>query len=352
MKRDFANRNGRRRESRLFGAWLAVLCGLIFLESTAPRAEPAEPAPPKEKGVFSVQIENDLFGSGTDRHYTNGIRLAWSSAENDVPDWVRTAAGWVPVFAGHGKLRTSYEIGHSIYSPDNTSTAALIPDERPYAGYLYAGVGLVSDTGRRRDNLQFSLGIIGPSAFGEEVQRNWHSLINSSDPKGWDNQLKDEIALLLTYERQWWRYHDFKAAGLGVDMTPHVGFALGNVFTHAAAGLTVRIGENLESDRSSPPRIRPSLPGSDYFVNRDAFGWYLFAGFEGRLVGRNIFLDGNTFRDSHSVDKKYIVGDFQAGLAVTYGRVRVAYTYVLRTKEFRQQDAADQFGSLSLSIRF
>jgi hypothetical protein len=313
------------------------------------KAEPK--AKSKELGTLSIQIENDLFGSGDDRHYTNGVRLAWLSAANDVPDWVRKGASFLPIFAVNGKLRTSYELGHNLYSPDDISKVSLIPDERPYAGYLYAGVGLVSDTGQRLDNLQLTIGIVGPSALGEEVQRNYHNLINTTDPRGWDNQLKDELTIMLTYERKWRRFHEFKAGGLGVDFTPHEGAALGNVFTHAAAGLTVRIGDDLPNDYG-PPRIRPSLPGSDFFVNRDKFGWYLFAGFEGRLVGRNIFLDGNTFRDSHSVDKRYLVGDFQTGLALTYGRARLAYTYVFRTKEFRQQDAADQFCSLSLAIRF
>ncbi|MEX2450480.1 MAG: lipid A deacylase LpxR family protein [Rhodospirillales bacterium] len=345
MNRDFANRNETKRVS---GAVKALFAALLVIALLCPAPVRANP---EENGVLSVQIENDLFGSGSDRHYSNGARLAWLSAENDVPDWVRTAAGFIPVFDVTGKLRTSYEIGHNIYTPDNTATAALIPNDRPYAGYLYAGIGLVSDTGRRLDNLQLAFGVIGPSAFGKEIQSNWHTLINSSDPKGWGNQLKDELAIMLTYERKWRGIREFDAIGLGVDMTPHVGAALGNVFTHAAAGVTVRVGADLPNDYG-PPRIRPSLPGSDFFIARDRLGWYLFAGFEGRLVGRNIFLDGNTFRDSHSVDKKYLVGDFQAGVAFTYGRARLAYTYILRSKEFHQQDDFDQFGSVSLAIRF
>lgn len=273
----------------------------------------------KELGTLSIQIENDLFGSGDDRHYTNGVRLAWLSAENDVLDWVRNAVSLLPIFAVNGKLRTSYELGHNIYSPDDISKTTLIADERPYAGYLYTGVGLVSDTGQWLDNLQLSVGIVGPSALGEDVQRHWHDLINTTDPRGWDNQLKDELTIMLTYERKWRRFHEFKAGGLGVDFTPHAGAALGNVFTHVATGVTVRIGDDLPNDYG-PPRIRPSLPGPNIFVNRDKFGWYLFAGFECRLVGRNIFLDGNTFSDSHSVDKRYLVGDFQTGVALTYGR--------------------------------
>ena len=85
----------------------------------------------------------------------------------------------------------------------------------------------------------------------------------------------------------------------------------------------------------------------------DWFGWYLFAGVEGRVVARNIFLDGNTFEDSHSVDKYPLVADLQAGIAFTLGEnTRIAYTHLLRSREFREQDGTTQFGTLSVSVRF
>jgi lipid A 3-O-deacylase len=67
---------------------------------------------------------------------------------------------------------------------------------------------------------------------------------------------------------------------------------------------------------------------------------------------RNIFLDGNTFEDSRSVDKKILVGDLEAGIAITFGDVRLAYTHVYRTEEFHGQEDADLFGTLNLTIRF
>jgi hypothetical protein len=123
------------------------------------------------------------------------------------------------------------------------------------------------------------------------------------------------------------------------------------VFTYGAAGFTLRLGSDLDKD-FGPPRIRPSLPGGACFRPEKGFTWYLFAGLEGRAVLRNIFLDGNTFSDSHSVDKKPFVGDLQAGLAVQWGRFRFSYTEIFRSKEFEEQESADVFGSLSLSYHF
>ena len=78
----------------------------------------------------------------------------------------------------------------------------------------------------------------------------------------------------------------------------------------------------------------------------------MFGGLEIRAVARNIFLDGNTFGSSHSVEKNYLVGDFQGGLALVVHRMRAAFTYVYRTPEFRLQDEADRFGAITLSLIF
>ena len=88
-------------------------------------------------------------------------------------------------------------------------------------------------------------------------------------------------------------------------------------------------------------------------VERTAdFAWYVFAGAQARVVAHDIFLDGNTFSSSHSVDKKRLVGDFQLGAAIIYRGARLAITQVFRTREFEGQRQADRFGSVSLSIPF
>ena len=43
----------------------------------------------------------------------------------------------------------------------------------------------------------------GPAALGEEVQNNFHRLINGDRVNGWNNQLRNEPGLTLTYERRW-----------------------------------------------------------------------------------------------------------------------------------------------------
>ncbi|GAB6054393.1 lipid A deacylase LpxR family protein [Magnetospira thiophila] len=324
----------------ILAAWIGATVPCIADDSAA-----------DARGTFTLVLENDLFGGGTDQHYTHGTRAAWLSPEGDVPTKVAEWANLMPLFAEGGRKRVSYSLGQNIYTPTDIRPATLLVNDRPYAGWLYGGIGLISDTGRRLDNLQLELGMVGPAALAGETQAFVHGLIDSPDPKGWGNQLHNEPGLVLTYERQWRKWHEFNFMGLEVDATPRAGGSLGNVYTHLEAGVTLRLGNDLPSDYG-PPRIRPSLPGSDFFHPTEGLGWYVFAGLGGRLVGHNIFLDGNTFGHSHSVNKERLVGDLQGGLALTWGRARIAYTHIIRSAEYVGQGAIDRFGALSVSVRF
>ncbi|MFP5516941.1 MAG: lipid A-modifier LpxR family protein, partial [Alphaproteobacteria bacterium] len=66
----------------------------------------------------------------------------------------------------------------------------------------------------------------------------------------------------------------------------------------------------------------------------------------------NIFLDGNSFRESRSVDKHSFVGSVQAGLTLRYGRYGLTYAQTLQTPEFRGQKSLTNYGSLRLSAQF
>ena len=65
-----------------------------------------------------------------------------------------------------------------------------------------------------------------------------------------------------------------------------------------------------------------------------------------------MFLDGNMFRDSHSVNRKPFVGEAQAGIAAQWGNFRVSLGQVLRSKEFDGQAGSQSFGSLALQYQF
>jgi lipid A 3-O-deacylase len=331
-----------------------IICGIFLQTSSLFAAEDVVQDRAKKqdnKGVFSVILENDIF-TGTDRGYTNGIRFSYASSEEGMPALARQVANYLPLFSKDGKKRISIAAGQSIFTPSNIGSNASDSSDRPYAGWLYGSIGVVSDTGKILDNVFLTLGVVGPSAQAEEAQKFVHKVIGSPKPQGWNYQLKDEIGAVLTYERKWREIYKFSLLGLETDAMPQLGASLGNVNTDVSIGATFRLGFDLPSDYG-PPRIRPSLPGSDFFVPNRKTAGYLFATFASRAVARNIFLDGNTFQESPHVHKKLIVNSLQLGAAVTCGDTRISYAHVFVTKEFvGQQGSASQFGAVTISHRF
>ncbi len=331
---------------------LTILALAVVLLVTSAAADDESPyRPPDHASIFSLQWENDIFtGRGTDRHYTNGLRVSLLRGDDRVPGWVLSVARALPWFPDRGFVRGSWALGQNLYTPEDISEPELIEDDRPYAAWLYLGRGLVLENGRMVDIMELSVGVVGPAAQGEPVQKGIHEFIDSPDPRGWSNQLSNELTLQAIWQRKWRTLHDVEDRGLGVDLLPHVGGALGNVFIYGSAGATARLGFDLPSDYG-PPRIQPGLPGSEFFVPSRQLSGYLFIGGEARAMLRNLFLDGNTFKSSHSVNKHWLVGDFQAGAALQSRGVRLAYTFVVRTEEFHGQDGYDAFGTFTLSVR-
>jgi hypothetical protein len=67
---------------------------------------------------------------------------------------------------------------------------------------------------------------------------------------------------------------------------------------------------------------------------------------------RDIFLDGNTFKKSHRVEKECLVADLMVGIAFCYQRFKISYAYTFQTKEFEGQGNTHKLGSLSISCTY
>jgi lipid A 3-O-deacylase len=313
-----------------------------------------------DRGFLSLQIENDFLAqpTNTDRHYTNGLRLAWVLPQAAPPEWLAPALALPDPIAGLDDeprhFRWSFAIGHSLFTPDDTRRTTIVPDDRPYAAWLYATAGLHAVRSEKsgpalRDSAVLVLGVVGKAAQGEQVQNRYHDLINVERSFGWHNQLANEVGVNLLYERQY-RLSAGRLMDFEVDAIPGLRSSLGNVHTNIGADLIFRLGRGLEAD-FGPPRIRPAASGIDWF-EADSQAWYVFAGAGGRAVARDITLDGNSFASSHRVDRKPLVGDLQFGFGIILGRARFGYTHVVRSTEFENQPSADQFGAVSLTVRY
>ena len=308
------------------------------------------PPPPDPAAIWTFQWENAAITTSnlSDRYYTNGLRLGWTSREGGAPDFLESfgQAVW-----GDGQQRISVDISQQIYTPADTEASDPPLDDRPYAGALLGTVSLIHDGERARSVLAVGLGLIGPAALGEEVQNGFHSLIGQNRNNGWDTQLHNQPILQFNGERTW-RLPIAAVGDLDTDALPAVALGAGNLRIYAQAGVTFRVGQGLDSDYGVA-RLRPGLTGTDAYRPTRDFAWYLFVGADGQAVAYDVTLNGNLWESSRSVPVVPLVGEMQAGLAVLFSGVRLTYTQVFQTQEFRHQKGGlHQLGSLALSVRF
>lgn len=345
---------------------IGALCAVALAgHPIAPRAAPTHD--PRQHSTLTVTFENDLFGD-SDEQYTNGLQLAWLSS--DVAKYLDAelppALAWTKRFAAHlpfadlpnAQHNLGLSIGQKMFTPRDTRSRALVRDDRPYAGWLYGGLALVSKTLSQLSTVELQAGVIGPVSLAADAQKFVHELRGFDVPRGWHNQLKNEPAIAVSYERRDRLLRSSNAAGFGYDFIAHGGGAVGNVFTYLNAGAELRAGWNLPADFGTSligpggNTSAPTATDDPRLGNPSPFGLHGFIAASGRCVLRDIFLDGNTFADSHRVDKNALVGDLLVGASITFWRAKLSYAQVLRSKEFEAQRRAHKFGSLSLSVTF
>jgi lipid A 3-O-deacylase len=324
---------------------LPVCAGAMLLAAGSAYAEP--PADPGT--IVTLQTENDAVGR-TDRNYTAGLRLGMMLPTGELPGVLSDLdhSIW-----GDGSQRLYLDISQSLFTPKNTVTATPDPKDRPYAAVLMGRLGLVHTTDQAQTVLGLGLGVLGPSAEGEQLQNGFHNLINDAISNGWHAQIKNMPVVQILGARTW-RLPLLPApvAGLELDALPSVSGAVGTLRDYAQVGFQLRAGQGLDSD-FGPPRISPGLTGTDAYTPTRPFVWYLFAGADGQAVAWDATLDGNPFQSGPHVSRQPFVAEMEAGIVMIAYGLRFSYTQVVQTQEFHgQHGGLFQFGSFSVAARF
>lgn len=317
-----------------------------------------------QKGFFSITDEDDAFAypwiPHTDRHYTHGIKFAGMSSYEPTTNscvFLEKLLGWGtrPEARSWGGV-----FGQNMYTPTDILNPAPIPTDRPYAGWMYAGPvyqreGEIASNLFVQDSFEVDLGVVGHDSLAGQTQKQFHSLFFPDDiPAGWRNQIQNEPGVVLKYLRTW-RYSATPASARSVDVLPHAGFTLGNIFTFATAGVTGRIGYHLPPDFGEATIDSAGSVNSGFTRGPDWLSLYGFVGVDGRAVLHNITLDGSWFQSDPSVTKNVWVGDLNYGVALLLNpqtrflpQFEMSFTHIERSREFQGQNGNDIFASLAV----
>jgi len=344
--------------------WLKPLSVILAVSAAClafARAE--EPGKKKLSGTFGFYLENDVF-AGTDRGYTNGLKLVWVTpglngpASNfRLPGWLDFLSRKLSLVPPPGSRRfVSTFLGQNIFTPNDIERFDLIVWDRTYAGITYAGLGFHRIGRSSMETLELDIGVVGPLSLAGDIQKLHHKIFGFRPPNGWAHQLKNEPVVGIVYDRKGKAWRLEKSGGFGSDLILHGGGELSNAITRANTGMELRIGWNVPNDFGTS-RIQPGSDTSTLAEDKEGrssgqgrFSLQVFFALEGHAVLRDIFLDGNSFRRSHRVEKNPFTADVVLGLAFRGRRFKLSYGFVYQTKQFKTQTRNPVFGSWQIAL--
>jgi lipid A 3-O-deacylase len=314
------------------------------------------------QGSFRLYVENDFFAGKEkgDKFFTNGLKFERITSDTLIPIFRKI----FPSLDSRTSTAYSWAIGQNIYTASNIEVEEIIPNDRPYAGWLYFALRKFSNSStlKRRVTSELVLGVMGPAALAGPVQKRFHCIINSPQPKGWDHQIRNNPGINYNIEIENELYN---SATNHLDMIWFTNVEIGTVFDNFGVGATVRIApfraldsyfESTFSKYTTIRQKREGLEGSERLqsdeevskVNslpleqKKKFAMYLFVRPSVKFVAYNALLQGGIFNgrkndrtiSPNELERMYL--NFDVGVVVPLGfRFDVVYGQSFRTSEFR-----------------
>ena len=306
---------------------------------------------PNKNHAINIVSENDAYFEPfirSDEYYTAGHFVSYLSPEF-ADSWINKIAGFAHLYDKHF-TRFFVSINQQIYTPENKyiyddGTTPLKNDILFGAG-LYANLSFVSRTRDFMEQFSLDIGVVGPLALGKEVQNGLHKITNKDIARGWDYfGLKNEALINLHYGLIWrWVFiEDF------FDVLPHFQISLGNAYTAANAGARFRVGYGIRNDFGFQ-KLKSRFAQN---IADDGLKIYAVFGINGSVVGRDMFIQGNSFGGAKSgVKLNHFLYEIEFGAMIGWKYLSFGYIYTAESKRFKEQKWQHEYGSIRLEIMF
>ena len=316
----------------------------------------------EHSGILQLQFSNDVFFSA-DEHFTNVFSLFWQPKlqkrweDTYLPETTAKLASKLPLLNSPGThKRLGFALIHLIATPEDLIAEELIEDDLPYSGFLGGFLQLSSSNDLELSVVQLTLGIVGRSSLGEPIQQEAHRLVGTDIPRGWRHQLNDELVVNLDL------YHGQRLInrletglwGAQFDLDWRVGAGVGNLLSYGSVGIGMRLGWNLIPGWELAPAENRTVANNFHdYRSSPKYSFYFYSILESFAVAHSIFIDGNTFRDSHSVDGLPLQSKLAYGAVFKASRWLLRVSFISGTKLFRSsQTDLEQTGIIDIGYIF
>lgn len=305
--------------------------------------------PARAQVVTRVDIDNDAFNfwqppnRRADREYSQGARvnLLWPSASRLASRLLGGPQRCAADPATRDCRMVSLALAQAIFTPTLELRRRTL-DERPFAGWLGAEIGVQRDRAHSLTALSLTVGVTGAASLAEAAQKAIHRNFGFRPPVGWETQLPSEVAFAATYRGAYDVLRlQHERSGLRLMAAPVWTVRAGTLAIDAVAGLQLTAGLRAPSPWQSAPNIQG-----------DRWGLYVRAGASQAAVARNLFLDGSTFgTGGKRVPRNPWVGETELGVGIRAPIGLVEWRVHSRGREYRLQPRAHAYSTFSFALR-
>lgn len=283
---------------------------------------------------FRFHYDNDFF-TATDEYYSQGINV-----ELVHPSLKKSPFSKALLKFKNSSIKYGIAVEHNCYTPTSIRHSEIIYNDRPFAACLVFKTFMVSvDTMHgKRLSAVLSTGIIGPSAFGAEMQKAIHRGLKNIEPLGWQHQIKNDLIINyeLSHEKQVYAFRSLFSASTNLKIN------CGTLKNNAQAGFTLMAGKI-----NSPFK---SFAGTE----RNNFQIYFFAQPLVTFVAYDATLQGGVFNHSspYTLDAdeiSRIVFEDNFGAVITIRKIYLEYYQSWITKEYKT-GKSHRWGGLKIGL--
>ena len=292
---------------------------------------------------IGIQSDNDAYlAQGSDRYYTNGIFIYYNHSLNHKQTYKSLANNVL-----------SFDFGQKLFTSETAFVTSRRQIDRPFAAYLYIGSAL-NLLYQNESNIKIGvqLGVVGPAAQGEVLQKYIHKTLSFYPIRGWQYQIENDIELNFSGE-----YNKLLARGAWADISINSYANIGNGFTGIGIGTLLRFGNfnqlfNSISTQSTAIKAVKILP----LHSKEIFFYYKP---QINLIVYDATIQGSLFKPKPAnslqitLDPKRLSLSQQFGLAYTSNRLIINLAAIFCTKNVKQMYASThQWGTITFFYRF
>ncbi len=265
---------------------------------------------------FRIIYDNDYF-SETDRDYTQGYSLEYSS-----PVLAKNPINKILLKNKSGIKKYGLLIEHIGFTPLDIRSEEIQFGDRPFASAIMLKTYLISIDSNKKTRLSssFNFGLIGPGAFGREIQTGIHRAIDYTIPLGWHNQIENDVVINygIDLEKQLVRYRDF------FTLQANAKGKLGTLYTNSSLGFNFTIGK-INSPFTSPKK------SSKFQICAYAQPLINFIGYDATLQG-GLFNNRSKYTIPNA-DIERITYQLNYGIVIKINKLYLEYSRAEMTRE-------------------